>query len=167
MQIFIKVLTGGVVTLNVKGDQKVADLKAQIADSQKIDPKSQQLVYAGAILEDDKKLSDYDIAEETTLFLINSPATGVASKAASGATPKPAQIQVVVVQDNNRTTIDIALSARVAELKKEITSRGGPAAGGFALMYSGEPMDDKKTLADCGVVDKGCVQVTVIARGGC
>lgn len=69
MQIFIKSLSGGILTLNVKLSDKVIDVKRQIESESKIHPAHQQLIFGGRLLKHDNTLESYGVQKESTLHL--------------------------------------------------------------------------------------------------
>ena len=58
MPVFIRTLTGKVITTESSHNQTIADLKNAIQDSEGIPPDQQTLVFAGTQLKDDRTLAD-------------------------------------------------------------------------------------------------------------
>ena len=70
MELFVRLPTARVITLNVDWDELVFSVKAQIQGKEGIPKKEQRLVFAGRELEDDKTLMAYNIKNETTIDMV-------------------------------------------------------------------------------------------------
>ena len=66
-QILVKMQTGKTITIDVADSDTVTDLKNKIQDKESIPPEQQMLTVEGKRLEDDHKLSDYNLQKGSTV----------------------------------------------------------------------------------------------------
>lgn len=67
MQVYVKTLTGKILTINVEPSDTIADVKSKIEELKGIPANPIQLTFGGSRLEDDKTLSHYDIRSGNVL----------------------------------------------------------------------------------------------------
>ena len=70
MQVFVKTLIGQTITLEVQPSDTVRMLKEKLRAKEDIPPDQQRLIYSGRQLEDEERLSYYNIHNLSTIHLV-------------------------------------------------------------------------------------------------
>ncbi|RIB22093.1 hypothetical protein C2G38_1998868, partial [Gigaspora rosea] len=69
-RIFVKTLTGKIITLECEENDSIDTVKQKIQDKENIPKNQQRLIFDGMNLEDNKTISEYCIKNESTLHLV-------------------------------------------------------------------------------------------------
>jgi hypothetical protein len=70
MQIFVRMLTGKVITLDVDPSDTLETCKQKVLDKEAIPIEQQRWIFNRQQLEDGKTLADYNIHKESTVYLV-------------------------------------------------------------------------------------------------
>ena len=140
MQIFIKTLTGEIITLDVEPQDTIHRVKEMIQDKEEIPCERQILVFAGRRLEDDRTLYNYSIQRESTLHLLMQ----------LGRPPNGKMlINVHFLREGKTFKLTVEPGDTVDRVKEMIQRDGGPPSDKQILVFHGKKLEDgNKTLAD-------------------
>lgn len=69
MYLFVKTVSGNTLNLEVSPSDNIADLKARIQATEGYSVERIRLIHAGKELEDDLTVGDYNIVDESTVFM--------------------------------------------------------------------------------------------------
>ena len=70
MQLFVKTLTGRVVTLDVEASDTVLAIKQKISGVEGVAVESQRLIAEECQMDDERTLADYNLSSESTIALV-------------------------------------------------------------------------------------------------
>ncbi len=165
MQIFVKLLSGKTVTLDVLKTDTIALLKQKIQAQVGVQASEQRLLYSGNILENDHILADDDIPNEATIYAIYSPPILPGPITHGASVPK---IQVrVQTSPTEHHILEVNPNDRVQVLVDKISERMGFVSDDTIQLYLGQQqLRPEQTMAAAGVFSECLIQV-MITRKGC
>ena len=137
MEIFVQLLTGKVITLQVDSNDTIEAVKSKVQSKEGISVEQQQVLFAGKQLEDGRTLKDYNVREQSTLRLF---------------TRGRKCMQLFVKTVTGQTiTVDMEPSDTIHDVKATIQDKEGFPLDQQQLVFAGRRLEDGKTLRDCNI----------------
>ncbi|XP_061991568.1 polyubiquitin-like isoform X1 [Rosa rugosa] len=145
MKLFVK-LPSSTIEIEGKAEDTIQKVKAMIQAKEKIQPDQFTLVYDGKFLEEDMTLASLRMKNESTLYMVSAPKyiLSISVKAPSGETFKFKVKPLFTVRD----------------VKTIVESYTGCSVSDHNLIYSGNELEDLKTLAFYDIEDESVLEVS-------
>ncbi|KAM0053242.1 putative Ubiquitin-like domain-containing protein [Helianthus debilis subsp. tardiflorus] len=132
--IYIKTLTGKIITLEVKPSETIEEIKAQIEHEVDIPCDEQELIFNEMVLPNSDSLAELHINKESTLTVM---------RLSRGF------MRIFLTTATGRTiTLDVKPSETIRDVKSKIQDKEGIPPDLQRLIWSGKLLNDSATLSD-------------------
>ena len=148
MQIFVKTLTGKAIAIGISNYETTDDIRTIIQDKEGIPPEQQRLIYAGRLLEDGKKLIDYNIQDDSTIHL------------ATKLLGNKFQLYVLL-PDGRLCALAVEASSTINDCKRlvnEIEQDRLPVSE-QTVIFRGKTRTDEESLEHCGIRNESTIHI--------
>lgn len=147
MQIVVKLLTGESCTLNVEPSDLILNVKNKIREKEGFSCMQQRLVFASVPLEDSRTLSDYNIENESLLYLVLRNWT---------------VLQIVVkTLTGKKIPLEVNSSDTIGDIKNMIHQKENIIPENQRLMFGGIQLIDDQTVSSYSIVDESLIYLVL------
>ena len=146
-QIFVKIRTGEILTLEVKGTDSIDNVKQKIQFKTGFPPDQQHVFFNGTILQNDScTLNSYNIQEGATLYIVVRGRVLVQHVSIGG-------VKIPML------SVGIHPSDMVGSAKQKIQEEESIPVDDQILMFQGVEMDNNRMLSWYNVKEQSCIQL--------
>jgi ubiquitin C-terminal hydrolase/ubiquitin len=150
-QIFVKILQGSTLALEVVATDTIASLKEKIKEKEGTECDQQRLIFSGKQLEDSSLLSELDITEGSQLHMVRKIRQGSLSI-------------IIKMLNGKQIPLDIEPSDTILQVKNKLNIKEGLATDQQRLIYGGKQLDDILTISSYNIAAGQTVHLVMKGR---
>ncbi|MFS7908439.1 putative Ubiquitin-like domain-containing protein [Helianthus anomalus] len=152
MTIFIKTLTGKIITVEGKSLETINDIKAKIEYEVDIPYDEQELIFNEMVLPNSGNLAEFHINEEATLTLMR--------------LSRGFMHLIIKTLTGKTIPLDVKPSETIHNVKSKIQDKEGIPPDQQRLVWNQKKLEDRATLADYHIPDESIFYLILRLRGG-
>ena len=136
------------IAFEVDPQSNILELKSKLELETHVPINRQRLIFSGKLLEDAKRLSDYSIQKESSVYMVEQFSAG--------------EMQIVVKTHNdNEYPISVLPSTTILEIKDQVSRNEYGPRNQYQLTFSGLQLKEESTVADYGIQNESCLHMVL------
>ena len=145
MQIYAQTLTSETTTLDVKASDTIKHIKTKIQAAKGIPMHQQRLIFVEQVLEDGRKLSDYNIQDQSTLSLVSTPL----------------QVIFIKLPKGRRYPLEVGPGTTIDEIADMIGEHDDVVGDYVRLKHGRTLLEDGRTLSDYNIQHQDVLHASI------